>query len=226
MALATAAGISTYILLSVLGVPFAVPLAVLMAFFDLIPLVGSTIGGVLVALVTLFADFPQDTLIWVAFVVVYQQFENSVLQPLVYRRAVNLHPLAVITAILIGVEPARGARARSSRSRSPPRSRSRSRTSGPTAPHRSSTRPARRLATAGGEMPPREVELPPQTRAADEDVAPRAGVQRLAVPAAAALERLEARDLEQPLELGREVHVPGEVAHQALAIRRRVRWMS
>jgi predicted PurR-regulated permease PerM len=52
--------------------------------------------------VTLLADFPQDTLIWVAFVVIYQQFENSVLQPLVYRRAVNLHPLAVITAILIG----------------------------------------------------------------------------------------------------------------------------
>jgi predicted PurR-regulated permease PerM len=102
MALATAAGISTYILLSILDVPFAVPLAVLMAFFDLIPLVGSTIGGVLVALVTLFADFPQDTLVWVVFVIVYQQFENSVLQPLVYRRAVNLHPLAVITAILIG----------------------------------------------------------------------------------------------------------------------------
>jgi len=102
MALATAAGISTYIVLSLLGVPFAVPLAVLMAFFDLIPMVGSTIGGVLVALVTLFADFPQDTLIWVVFVIVYQQFENSVLQPLVYRRAVNLHPLAVITAILIG----------------------------------------------------------------------------------------------------------------------------
>jgi predicted PurR-regulated permease PerM len=102
LTLATAAGISTYILLSILNVPFAVPLAVLMAFFDLIPLVGSTIGGVLVALVTLFADFPQDTLIWVVFVIVYQQFENSVLQPLVYRRAVNLHPLAVITAILIG----------------------------------------------------------------------------------------------------------------------------
>ncbi|HYH89539.1 MAG TPA: AI-2E family transporter [Solirubrobacteraceae bacterium] len=102
LTLATAAGISTYILLSILNVPFAVPLAVLMAFFDLIPLVGSTIGGTLVALVTLFADFPADTLIWVAFVVVYQQVENSVLQPLVYRRTVNLHPLAVITAILIG----------------------------------------------------------------------------------------------------------------------------
>ena len=102
LTLATAAGISTYILLSILNVPFAVPLAVLMAFFDLIPLVGSTIGGVLVALVTLFGDFPQDTIVWVVFVIVYQQFENSVLQPLVYRRAVNLHPLAVITAILVG----------------------------------------------------------------------------------------------------------------------------
>jgi predicted PurR-regulated permease PerM len=102
LALATCAGISTYVILSILGVPFAVPLAVLMAFFDLIPLVGSTIGGTLVAVVTLFADFPGDTLIWVAFVVGYQQVENSVLQPMVYRRTVNLHPLAVITAILIG----------------------------------------------------------------------------------------------------------------------------
>ncbi len=102
LALATAAGVSTYIILSILDVPFAVPLAVLMAFFDLIPLVGSTIGGVLVALVTLFADFPGDTLVWVAFVLIYQQIENSVFQPVVYRRTVNLHPLAVITAILVG----------------------------------------------------------------------------------------------------------------------------
>ena len=102
LTLATAAGLSTYILLSILDVPFAVPLAVLMAFFDLIPLVGSTIGGALVGVVTLFADFPGDTIVWVVFVVVYQQVENSVLQPLVYRRTVNLHPLAVITAILIG----------------------------------------------------------------------------------------------------------------------------
>jgi predicted PurR-regulated permease PerM len=102
LALATAAGLSTYIVLSILGVPFAVPLAVLMAFFDLIPLVGSTIGGVLVGVVTVFGDFPGDTIIWVIYVIAYQQVENSVFQPFVYRRAVNLHPLAVITAILIG----------------------------------------------------------------------------------------------------------------------------
>jgi predicted PurR-regulated permease PerM len=102
MALATAAGISTYIVLSILDVPFAVPLAVMMAFFDLIPLVGSTIGGVLIGVVTVFGDFPTDTIVWVVYVLVYQQVENSVFQPLVYRRTVNLHPLAVITAILIG----------------------------------------------------------------------------------------------------------------------------
>ncbi len=102
LTLATAAGISTYIVLTILGVPFAVPLAVLMAFFDLIPLVGSTIGGVLIGVVTLFGDFPGDTIIWVVYVIVYQQIENSVFQPMVYRRTVNLHPLAVITALLVG----------------------------------------------------------------------------------------------------------------------------
>jgi predicted PurR-regulated permease PerM len=102
LTLATAAGISTYIVLTILDVPFSVPLAVLMAFFDLIPLVGSTIGGVLIGIVTVFADFPGDTIVWVVYVLVYQQIENSVFQPLVYRRTVNLHPLAVITAILVG----------------------------------------------------------------------------------------------------------------------------
>jgi predicted PurR-regulated permease PerM len=166
MTLATAAGISTYILLSVLGVPFAVPLAVLMAFFDLIPLVGSTIGGVLVALVTLFADFPQDTLIWVVFVVVYQQFENSVLQPLVYRRAVNLHPLAVITAILIGsnllgVLGALVAIPIAAAIQITLKDIWANRSSSVLDPSGS------QLVTAGGELPPREVDVPqsgPQTK--------------------------------------------------------------
>jgi predicted PurR-regulated permease PerM len=102
LALGTTCGVATYIMLSILGVKFAVPLSVLMAFLALIPLVGATIGGVLVGLVTLFSDFPQDTLVWVVFIVLYQQFENNVLQPQVYKRTVNLHPLAVIVAILIG----------------------------------------------------------------------------------------------------------------------------
>ncbi|MCW2991858.1 MAG: family transporter [Solirubrobacterales bacterium] len=97
-----AAGLSTYLVLTSLGVPFAVPLAVLMAFLDLIPLVGATLGGVTIAIVTLFNNFPTSTIAWVVFFIIYQQVENNVLQPVVYRRTVNVAPLAVIVAILIG----------------------------------------------------------------------------------------------------------------------------
>jgi predicted PurR-regulated permease PerM len=96
------AGTTAYITMAILGVPFAVPLAVLMAFLDLIPLVGATIGGVAIGIVTAFNDFPTDTIIWAIVFVVYQQVENNVLQPLVYRRTVDVAPLLVIVAILIG----------------------------------------------------------------------------------------------------------------------------
>lgn len=96
------AGLVAYVTLTILGVPFAVPLAVLMAFLDLIPLVGATIGGVAIALVTSFHDFPGDLIIWAIVFIVYQQLENNVVQPLVYRRTVNVPPLLVIVSILIG----------------------------------------------------------------------------------------------------------------------------
>jgi predicted PurR-regulated permease PerM len=96
------AGLVTYITLTALGVPFAVPLAVMMAFLDLIPLVGATIGGVLIAIVTLFNDFPTSTIVWVLVLILYQQVENNVVQPVVYRKTVDVHPLVVIVSILIG----------------------------------------------------------------------------------------------------------------------------
>ncbi len=95
-------GILTFIVLTILGVPFAVPLAVLMSFFGLIPLVGATIGGVIILLVTLFTDFPSATIIYGIFLIFYQQFENNVLQPFIFKRTVNVPPLAVIVAILAG----------------------------------------------------------------------------------------------------------------------------
>jgi predicted PurR-regulated permease PerM len=95
-------GILTFIILSILGVPFAVPLAVMMSFFGLIPLVGATIGGVLILIVTLFTDFPSATIIYGIFLILYQQVENNVLQPFIFKRTVNVHPLAVIVAILAG----------------------------------------------------------------------------------------------------------------------------
>jgi predicted PurR-regulated permease PerM len=95
-------GILTFIILSILGVPFAVPLAVMMSFFGLIPLVGATIGGVLILVVTLFTDFPSATIIYGIFLILYQQVENNVLQPFIFKRTVNVPPLAVIVGILAG----------------------------------------------------------------------------------------------------------------------------
>jgi predicted PurR-regulated permease PerM len=102
LAISVIAGLMTYITLTILDVPFAAPLAVLMAFLDLIPLVGATIGGVVIGIVTAFNDFPTATIVWVIVFIVYQQVENNLLQPLVYRRTVSVSPLIVIVAILIG----------------------------------------------------------------------------------------------------------------------------
>jgi predicted PurR-regulated permease PerM len=102
LAQATIAGVTAFIVLSILGVGFAAPLAVLVAFFDLIPLVGATIAAVVVAVVTLFTDFPADTIAWVIFAVIYQQVENTVIQPQIQRRAVDLHPFLVLASVLFG----------------------------------------------------------------------------------------------------------------------------
>ena len=96
------AGLVTYVTLRILGVPFALPLAILFGFFDLVPLVGATLGGILVGIVVAFVDFPVGLIIWAAVLILYQQVENNLIQPFVYGKAVQLHPLIVIVAILIG----------------------------------------------------------------------------------------------------------------------------
>jgi predicted PurR-regulated permease PerM len=102
LAQATIAGVSAYIVMRLLGIPFAGPLAVLVGFADLIPLVGATIAAVLVAIVTLFADFPIDTIIWVIWAIAYQQIENAVIQPQIQRRALDINPFIVLVSVLLG----------------------------------------------------------------------------------------------------------------------------
>lgn len=98
---ATIAGITTWIVLTILGIPFAAPLAVVVAAFDLIPMVGATIAAVFVGIVTLFADFPVDTIIWVIWSIIYQQVENNVIQPRIQSRAVGVQPFVVIVSVLL-----------------------------------------------------------------------------------------------------------------------------
>ncbi len=99
---ATIAGVISFIVLSILGAPFAGALALIMAFGDLIPVVGATIAAVAVGIVLLFVNFPVALIIWVIFAIVYQQVENYVIQPQIQRRAVAVEPIVILIAVLFG----------------------------------------------------------------------------------------------------------------------------
>jgi predicted PurR-regulated permease PerM len=99
---ATIAGLSAFIMLTILGVPFAGPLAVVIFVFDLIPVVGATIGAVLVGIVTAFVNFPVVLIIWVVFAIVYQQIENYLIQPQIQKRATKIEAFIVLVAVLFG----------------------------------------------------------------------------------------------------------------------------
>ena len=96
-------GTLTFIVLLVLGVPYAGLIAVFVAIADLIPLIGATLGAVVAAGTAFFHSIPAG-IITVIFFIVYQQIENHFLQPVIMSRTVRLNPLTVLIAILIGVE--------------------------------------------------------------------------------------------------------------------------
>jgi predicted PurR-regulated permease PerM len=102
LTIAVIAGIATYVVLTILGVPFSGPLAVLAGLMSLIPMVGATIAAVLIGVVTLFEDFPTTTIIWAVWAIVYQQLENNLIQPQIQKRTVNVHPFITIVAVLFG----------------------------------------------------------------------------------------------------------------------------
>jgi predicted PurR-regulated permease PerM len=93
----------TYVVLLVLGIPFAGLIALFVGLADLVPLVGATIGGA-VAVIAGFLHSTTAGIVVLVFFVLYQQLENHLLQPLIFARTVKLNPLTVIVAILLGVE--------------------------------------------------------------------------------------------------------------------------
>ena len=97
------AGGASYACLRVAGVPFPEVLALWVGFADLIPLVGATIGAAPAVLVAFLHSVPAGIAV-LAFFIVYQQFENHVLQVTIMARTVQLNPLAVLVSVLVGVE--------------------------------------------------------------------------------------------------------------------------
>ncbi|MEV6520668.1 AI-2E family transporter [Longispora sp. NPDC051575] len=97
------AGVAAFAALEILRVPFALPLAFLVAFTDLIPMIGATLGAAICVLVALASVplWPQAIGV-VLFFVVYQQLENYLIAPRVMRNAVDMPAIGVLLAALVG----------------------------------------------------------------------------------------------------------------------------
>ncbi len=93
---ATVAGVSAWLL----GLPFPIVLAVITGFLDLIPQVGATIAAVILVAVALTVSTPA-AIAMLVIQVIYQQLENYVVYPIVYRRAVELTAFTTIVSVLI-----------------------------------------------------------------------------------------------------------------------------
>jgi predicted PurR-regulated permease PerM len=96
------AGVASFIAFSILGVPFAVPLAFVVAICDLIPMIGATLGAMIGVTVSLFSADLLTTVLVAGFFIAYQQLENYLIAPRVLKTTVELGAAAVLIAGLIG----------------------------------------------------------------------------------------------------------------------------
>lgn len=96
-------GVFTWIALSLIGLPFALPLALIAGIFEMIPTVGPILSAV-PAIIVAFTISGNMALIAVGFYLFIQALENNILVPKVMEKAVGLHPLAIVLAIAIGAK--------------------------------------------------------------------------------------------------------------------------
>jgi predicted PurR-regulated permease PerM len=97
------AGVATTAALMANGISFAVPLGLLVAFLDLLPIFGMIVALIILAAVS-FSHSVVAGIVVVGLVFVYHQFEVYLLRPLIYGRTIELSPLAVLVAVVIGTE--------------------------------------------------------------------------------------------------------------------------
>jgi predicted PurR-regulated permease PerM len=95
------AGTLAFLVLEILGVPFAAALAVWVAIADLIPGVGAMLGAVVCVIVALFSSVGDGIAVAIYFIV-YQRVENYLILPRVMTKAIDLSAPAVIITLLIG----------------------------------------------------------------------------------------------------------------------------
>jgi predicted PurR-regulated permease PerM len=96
------AAVTFGVLLLILRVPYAIVLGLLVGVIDLIPLIGATVAAILVVAAVLLYNGPTTALIVAAVFIVYQLLENHFLQPIVYSKTLEVSPLIVILALILG----------------------------------------------------------------------------------------------------------------------------
>lgn len=94
--------IANYVLLRILGVPFALVLSVLVGLLDLVPLIGSIVGGAVVALIAVATVSLTAGLITIGFHLLYRAVEDYFINPRVLRKTVNVRPVVTVVAVLLG----------------------------------------------------------------------------------------------------------------------------
>lgn len=101
LTIALCAGVTSFVLLLTLGIPYPIALALVVALTDLVPVVGATIGALIVTAVA-FTEDVRTGLIVAVFYLLYQQIENYLLYPKIMKRSVDVSPLVTIVAVLVG----------------------------------------------------------------------------------------------------------------------------
>lgn len=101
LTIAAISAIASSIMMSIVGIPYAIPLGLIVGLFGLIPFVGATIAAVIVVAIALFTSTGAAIALAIYFII-YQQVENNVIQPVIQGRSTELSPLVVTIAILLG----------------------------------------------------------------------------------------------------------------------------
>jgi predicted PurR-regulated permease PerM len=101
VAVAAINAICSWIMMSIVGIPYAAVLAVVVGFLGLVPMVGASLGAAVVCAVALF-DNPRNAVIALIYYVVYQQLENYVVAPRIMQRTVSVPGAVTVVAALTG----------------------------------------------------------------------------------------------------------------------------
>jgi predicted PurR-regulated permease PerM len=101
VAVASINAVCSYVMMTIVGIPYAAVLAVAVGFLGLIPMVGATIGAVVVCVVAVF-DEPRKAIIAAVYFVIYQQVENYIVAPRVMQRTVSVPGAVTVIAALAG----------------------------------------------------------------------------------------------------------------------------